>query len=296
MPLVGLQRELQADCLAGIFFRNVYGDDDRQRRAMLYFLREARRAPREAVEGGDTQDQLLHELQDAWGALYAAANDRGSYSEWLDANQHGSRRSGVDAFTAGWHASAYWPVCVGYAAYTPRDYVDLGGYRFLSIPGMLGRRDSYGGYVIDTKQASLELYPVTMDGDHRSAEDILLRAMSDVGPATLRYGYGPLPADAGALGGELATMEYELVRPNEETAYEHGTVSAHVPSHGDSALMIDVWRPGPWPQPANDERAWQAESGGFRAALLLVLGRLCAPGNSAVEGDADFNAGCLEDQ
>lgn len=296
MPLEGLQQELQADCLAGLFFRKVYGDDDRQRRAMLYFLREARRSPSDIVEGGATQDRPLRELQDAWSALYDAGNDRFAYSTWLDRNQHGSQAGRTEAFAAGWRASAYWPVCVGYASYLPRNYVDLGTYRFLNIPGMLGRGDSYGGYVIDAKQASMELYPVAMKGDRRSAEELLLEVMSDFGPDRFDYWYGPLPRDPGALGGQLAVVDYELSHPNEETAYAHGTAAAHVPSQGDIALMIDMWRPGPWPKPANDEAAWNAELGGFRAGLLLAIGRLCAPGNSAVQGMADFNVACVEDQ
>jgi hypothetical protein len=258
-----LQRELQADCYAGMYLRSIFRSQE---------------------------ERDVRSMQEAARRFLEAGNDQYSHSAWFAEDEHGTGRMRTMAAGTGLIAGS-GPFCLGYSRYEPGFFVDIGPYRLVLPPGMPSR-DSNGRRLIQSPYATAAVVFLPIGHERRTAEDLLLASWRTVWGERIRATGGPHPLDVLFLLGDGSEAQYELLDEQLEPT-EHGMMAMIVPPETDGALLIDVWGPGPAPLAASDERALEFER--FAGLMYVLISRLCGPGNSASEADPGFNSACEVD-
>ena len=266
VPEFSLQRELQADCYAGMYLMDIL------RRREEFDTRTAAAAVQTLIELG---------------------NDTYRSSEWFAEDEHGSGRVRVAAYGTGLGTFDGRPLCEGYAEYEPEAYVDIGPhYRLVEVPGMAGELSETGSsFTIDTPYGTARLIWIELPPEGRSAERLLIALRDEIFGDAITTLDGPRDIDPVYLRGEASSIEYDL-RVGETDEYDHGMFTVFLPPiDAGGVLVIDVYRDGRTP---DDSDAEHLEFTQDASMLYQLITRLCGPGNTAKEGDPLHNVACLD--
>lgn len=231
-------------------------------------------------EGAANADQMV--------AFYGLGNQRYQSSTWFQALEHGSPNQRAAAWSLGYltieAAGVGYPTCRGYASWEPGRVAQLGPYRIVELPGRLGAVDG-------------DTYTVEATAGAPGVSVTLLELTDPLDAATI--------ADqlVAGLQGEVRSAPVEVTVADAAAAYysvvgaDHGFLGVIAPPGSESALAVVVRGAGTlssWetPTPADEAAAFAATNLG-----LIVMGRVCAPGQSAEGGTPSdrFNAYCAPD-
>lgn len=130
IPEESLQRELQADCYAGVYLAPT------QEEANDISLAE------ESLEG-----------------LVEAGNEEYRQSAWFDINEHGSPGQRWVSYITGLLTFSDPAICAGHATYEPRPPEELGGFLVAHVPGVDYQSDA-GGLTLTRGRVNLRLESV----------------------------------------------------------------------------------------------------------------------------------------
>lgn len=243
LPQFSVQAELQADCLAGMFFGQMQppaGEPD---------------------------------LRYAGATIFWLGDDDYRASEWFERDVHGAPSWRSKAFLDGMLGEGAY--CRDYESWTERGTFTLGTYRWLPAPA-IEVRESDGGVLIATlrgraaylapyaappaETTALAYLPAVFDG-------WLGTDFTPVGsPTEIETGDGT----SGILGGTGAVQGYQFI--DEAGSTQHGLLFVHVATTGEAAL-VSVTASGPPPASDVVDPAWNS----LVNYLFVVAYSLCPP-------------------
>jgi hypothetical protein len=221
-PQTDVASELQADCLAGMFFG-------------VKFL--------PAVGEPD--------LRSAGATLFILGDENYSASRWFEANVHGPASWRAKAFLDGMLGEGAY--CVDYREWQERGTVTISNYRWLPAPGVTVSEAD--GSVTATLRGRTAIISASDAPFATTALDYIptafqaLGAVDPVGPPTeIETGDGV----GGILGGTGAVQGFQLT---DGGVTQHGILFVHVATTGDAAIVAVV-EPGPAPASTLEDPAW----------------------------------------
>jgi predicted metalloprotease len=271
LPEFDLQRELQADCFAGMFIKHAELD-------LGLFAGEDVNA---AIE-----------------AFFRIGNERYAEGDWYVADQHGSPQQRMLAFGSGWVPLDGWPYCIGYGDFIAADFATVGNYRLVNLPGFDGlAADDANSYVFNTPHGTVAL---------AWTDQVPLPAGSIVDElhAVMAAGYGdsivslfpPVVLDTSTLLGTGAYQYYELKLPDASGNPQsmHGLFGLLVSETVEEGIVVLVQKAGPAATDPPDE-AELTELAQISSLMFLVIGRLCGPDNSPIPNQPGFATPCLSE-
>jgi predicted metalloprotease len=284
-----IQPELQADCFSGLYLTASgflpHGTDD------------------------FTTEQIA--MQVTLSNWFEQGDELYADSEWTDVGTHGSPHQRIMAVSTGILSNLGYrqaspgmaagvPWCLGYGEFQARDYVDIGPYAFLQMPGRDAAWDgSVYGIAADTRTsletsdialAWLPNLPVAGEGATRAQMEALWR---------LAYPNLTVVADLGDIGpnapyGTAVAYFYNNTTTIDGAPHEEsGAMALLSPSTGVGGLLLVVSREGLMPNEETPETLARAEE--QVATLFQVLNRLCSPDETDDTSAENLDVTCLRD-
>ena len=225
-PDTDIAAELQADCLAGMFFGTAFlpppGEPD---------------------------------IRSAGATLFLLGDRDYSASRWFEANVHGPASWRAKAFLDGMLGEGAY--CVDYREWEERGTVTIENYRWLPAPGvqvtqgegtsiiasLRGRTAFVDASVSAVTSTALEYLPTAFEGYFQGVA-------TPVGPPTeIETGDGV----GGILGGSGAVQGFQFTDAG--GVLQHGVLFLHVATTGDAA-MVAAFEPGAPPAQALTDPSW----------------------------------------
>jgi hypothetical protein len=218
-PATSLQRELQADCYAGLYLDYASGSSTRLR-----------------LERGDVRESML--------TFFQIGDDSFKATEWFAPGVHGRPIDRETAAARGF-ISADPRMCLTYANFEPRDDLVLGPYVLPLLPDT--SIESVGDYVtLRSPQFRAQVMWLPNLPAYSAAAQLpdVLQARWDPSVVSLVGGVEPFQMPR---GGTAAVQRYEQVLGvTTPGPMVHGAVFLHVRSSG-GGYLFDVFAPGPAP-------------------------------------------------
>ncbi len=244
LPAVSVRAELQADCLAGMFF----GDAMQPQ-------------PGEA------------DLRYAGATIFWLGDDDYRASEWFTSGVHGAPSWRSKAFLDGMLGEGAY--CRDYEEWTDRGTLPLGEYRWLPPPAAEVREADGGVLVATLRDRTAYVAPYSPPDAGTNAVAYLPTVFSGwLGPNVTQVG-APMEIETGdgtggIVGGTGAAQGYQYV--DQAGVPQHGILFVHVATTGEAAL-VSVLEAGVPPAADLSDPAWNP-----LANYLFVVGfSLCPP-------------------
>lgn len=244
LPQFSVQAELQADCLAGMFFGT----------AMQPPAGEA-------------------DLRYAGATIFWLGDDEYRATEWFEPDVHGAPSWRSKAFLDGMLGEGTY--CRDYEEWTERGTFALGTYRWLPGPAIDVREADNGVLVATLRDRTAYLAPYASPSAGTTALAYLPTVFdgwlgpdfTPVGtPIEIETGNGT----SGILGGTGAAQGYQFV--DTAGAPQHGLLFVHVASTGEAAI-VSVTEPGAPPAMDLANPAWDP----LANYLFVTAFSLCPP-------------------
>lgn len=265
-----IQRELQADCFAGLF------------------------ASTEDIESGGDSAQSAESVE----AFYRLGNEQYTNSRWFLSGEHGSPRQRFAAWSLGYLAIREgYEFCRGYDDWEPGRSVELGSFTMAAFPGRPWETTTDGVYEMEDDTLS----------DLR-VEYVDISSLSGSGPGPLleawinqRFGseLGVLEGPFNTERPDEVTFFYYAAGPDADAGVYavHGILGIQIsPDDPDHALIFDV--PAEGMPPISGEPGQDLEAAAEDAFIVASMAseRVCAPHHTTDEGDPDtHNEMCYPD-
>ena len=275
-PQNRIQRELQADCFAGMYLiaNGVVSNDPI--------------GMEQALQGLET--------------FFAIGNERYAESEFFGSDQHGSPEQRLMAFSTG-----FLPIeralefCDGYRSLAANDFTEVGPYRLLNLPGRAG---SMSGqlYVIEPETRTglpsstiVLTWTPELPIPNVGATAEQLAAVWALDPAS-RPIEKPISLDANVRSGTGIAQLFESRRTTAgiETVTS-GFFAIVSPASGTGGLFVFVERGQPAPDDPLDEDEWHVLQQEL-VTLYQVVQRLCGPDESDRPSADGFSPVCMNVQ
>ena len=289
LDLRSIRRELQADCLAGIWFGIAESLGGRVRPAVVDSVAAA-------------------------GGFYAAGDEEYGAVPWFDRGVHGSPWQRFTAFVTGYRAALTpgdlvgssdvpaasvpalsrdlaLPFCLGYAGFEPGQVAQLGPYRLLVPPGRVVTPIDDGVMLTMASVLGYRIPAVTLAWhalDPGSSEAPDSQHLPFLGRIVARFGAsvelvpGTQTDVSAYVGGRTAASSVYAIGSGEGA--RHGMLVTAIPYAGEGLLVVTVDDIGGIDDPDRLSDAEWVEVATRYANLVVVLTRLCGPGEDGVRG------------
>jgi hypothetical protein len=242
-PSTSIASELQADCLAGMFFGSEF-----------------------LPEGGGS------DIRAAAATLFVFGDRNYSASEWFKAGVHGPVSWRTKAFLDGTLGEGAY--CVDYRDWVERGTVPIDGYKLLPAPGVEVTQAGDGS-ISATQRGRTAL----IQGAGSSVSVTALEYMPAASQAYFGTSATPFGSavdietgdgTSGILGGTGAVQAFQF--SDASGAANHGLLFLHVATTGETALVA-VFEPGPPPAAELTDPSWNP----LFNWMFVVGFSLCAP-------------------
>lgn len=219
VPNYSIQRELQADCYAGLY------------------IKYAEKAGE--LNSGDVERAMY--------AFYTVGDEKYDDSSWFLPNVHGEPDQRALAFLTGYKLND-GQECIKYGSYNPGEIITFGPYLLALAPGTSATTLNDGTIRLDGVDglADIRYRP---DLPARSAAALLPSLADDWFGESLTRDSDIYPVDVPQLSGTNAYMEYEQMTTDEnnDPLLVHGIYFVHVGPQG-GGFIFDVYEPGAAPK------------------------------------------------
>lgn len=274
---LSIQTELQADCFGGLYLANT------------------------EVTTLDVDSPLgAEDIDAALVAFFELADDLYDASGWFQATAHGSQQQRILAFGTGYTSSFVRPAlpspvagglapCMGYQAFTTRDFADIGPYyRLLNLPGRDESQQPEGYVIRPELRVGFDTSTVLLTWIDGDADDVV---------AQIGQKFPGLQPLAETISLDQVTpyrqgfAEYfeQRLGPG-PTEVRSGMFALVQPRDNRGALVVLVYRQQAAVTELDASHAEQIST------LYQVLGRLCGPDDSAEVGAPNLNTVCMDTQ